>query len=1507
HDLSGLTEARQREAMVAAATEARAALDLRAGRLIAAVLFTRGVAGPPQLLLTIHHLAVDGVSWRILLDDLRTAYEQARAGAAITLPAAGTSAATWVRALSDHVQSGALDADLDYWTRCSQDARIELPVDRHGAHTSGSTQSVTVRLDRVHTDALLRQVPEVYRTQINDVLLSALGRVLSGWSTSERVLIALEGHGREEIAAGRAGDPAAAEIDLSRTVGWFTTQFPLALTVPAGASWRTVLTSVKEQLRAVPHRGLSYGALRYLSPGDSALSADPPPQISFNYHGQWDPAGHEGAAHWTPARDTPGLGSDLAPEVLRPHLVDVTGVVSAGELALSWHYSDQVHERATIEALAERMVGALRGIIEHCASPGAGGRTPSDFPLARLNQAGVDRLAGDGRSVEDIYPLTPLQAGILFHSLVDTASGAYLDQVRLLLDGVSDARALGLACQRVADRTPALRSAVAWHGVEQPLQVVHRRCSVPTTYHDWRDLPPQRREEELARVAEADRAAGMDLTTAPLLRLTIATITDDQVLLIWTAHHVVLDGWSLAAIFTEVQEQYAAIVGNRPAELITRRPFQDYLGWLAAQDERQAHEHWRGVLAGFTAPTTLPYDRQPREAHRAESAETVRVELSAAESARLARVAQRGGLTSNTIVQGAWAVLLSRYSRESDVLFGTTVSGRPAELPDVESMVGMFINTVPTRVRVDRDATVLDWLRELQAGQAQSRTFDFVALAQLRALSDLPAGVSLFDSMIVFENYPFETPADDDPGPRIREVQARDTTSFPLSLRAYLAGRLGIELGYDPRLFDETTITAMAARLRMLLTGIASDPDQPVAGLPWMSEGERHQVLVGWNDTTIEVPGGSLVPLFQEQARRTPDAPAVRCGAVQLSYAELDERSTQLARVLTGRGAGAERFVALMLPRSAEMIVAILAVWKAGAAYLPIDPAYPAERIAFMLSDTRPVLVVTTTEVERLLPAAGLPVLRLDDLPADDAADGGLIADGAGGELPDLARAGAHAAYVIYTSGSTGRPKGVVIDAHSVVDLAMWASAELGPAALSHVLAATSLNFDVSVFEIVSPLVAGGCVHVIPDLLALPAGETVSLMCAVPSALSQVVAQGNITQGSVTMSADTVALAGEALTARAARDIAAAMSCRRIANIYGPTEATVYAAAWYSDAHDLGDQAPPIGRPISNTQTYGLDVTLRPVPPGVPGELYLAGRGLARGYHDRPGLTAQRFIANPFGARGSRMYRTGDIVRWSTTGELEYLGRADHQVKIRGFRVELGEIETVLTEHPGVSETVVIARKEDGTHRLVAYVVPAPGHAPAPSELRAFLGARLPDYLVPAGFVPLEAMPLNANGKLDRRALPAPDWDTAATAEYQAPRTDAERRVAGIWAEVLRVERVGAEDNFFDLGGDSILSIRIASRLRAEFGVDFSPRAVFTHATVAELAAVIPTSSVLAVSPIPAVPRDGDLVLSFAQQRLWFLHEFDPESTEYATRIGLRLRGVLDIGALRAAFTGLVA
>ncbi|WP_221351969.1 non-ribosomal peptide synthetase [Streptomyces beigongshangae] len=1503
HDLRGLGAAEAAAAEARVTAEAHASFRLASGPPLTARLFTgtgtaggtgtgtgTGTAGGTgaRLLLVVHHLVVDGVSWRVLLEDLDTAYGQALAGETVRLPERTTSVQEWARRLRAHTAAGGFAAQREHWETVARHCAAPLPVDGDGPNTMADVDAVTVRLDRRRTDDLLRRVPGAYRTRVDDVLLTALGRVLAGWTGRRTVTLGLEGHGRE--------DQLFDDVDLSRTVGWFTTLFPVALDLPDG-DWGTALKSVKEQLRAVPGRGLGHGALRHLA-ADGGLADAPMPGVSFNYLGRFDWSAGGGAL----VRSVPGgLDGAEAPGSVRPHLLDVVARVEDGELEITWHHSRHLHRAETVTGLADAMLRALEEIVAHCADPAAGGRTPSDFPLVRIDQAVVDRVVGDGRAVEDLYPLTPMQAGMLFHSLLDPDSRTYVNQVQLVLSGVTDPRALAEAWQRTVDANAMLRARPVWRETAEPLQAVLRRAAVPVTRHDWSGRPEEWCGSELARLVDEDRRAGLDLETAPLMRLTLIRLSPERVRMLWTFHHLLLDGWSAAQVFDEVCERYAALTAGRPPNVPDRAPFGDYLAWLGRQDTGRAEAYWREALAGFPAATELPRDRRPAEAHRTSSSGSVRVTLDAEVSARLRETAQTAGLTVNTVLQGAWALLLSRYGGGDDVVFGTTVSGRPADLPGVTSMVGLFINTLPTRARIDGRRRLADWLDELQAAQSESRRHDFVSLAQLQTWSEVPGGTSLFDSIVVFENYPFDADALARHGLAMEQERDVEPTNYPLSVVVAPGDTLTVTLDYDPAAFDAATVEGIGASLRTLLTAMATDPDRALADLPLMPEEEGRRLLDRFGGPVTEAPRRTLPEAFRDQVARTPDAPAVLGdgpAAEQLTYRQLDERANRLARLLVEAGAGPERFVALALPRTPDLIVAMLAVLKSGAAYLPVDPGHPAERIAFLFDDVRPEAVVTCAETNGRLPRGPFTRIALDD-PACAA----RLAALPGGDVTDAERRGRllpdHPAYVIHTSGSTGRPKGVVVAQASVLALTDWAAAGFGGRGLEHVVASTSLNFDVSVFEIFSPLLAGGRVEIVRDLLALAERTEpwrAGLLSAVPSALGQLLAEDT-----VRVDADTVVLAGEALPVRTVREVRTAVPGARVMNIYGPTEATVYATAFTCDPADP-DRVPPIGRPVGGARAHVLDDRLRPVPAGVPGELYLAGTGVARGYLGRPGLTASRFPADPFGPPGSRMYRTGDLVRWTADGDLVYLGRSDDQVKVRGFRIELGEVEAALTRHPRVSAAAARVVEHDGHKRLVGYAVPDGTESPDPAGLRDFLARSLPDHLVPALVVPLERLPLGATGKLDRRALPDPVWSASREAGDRPPRTAAERTLAAIWSEVLGVPDVGAQDNYFALGGDSVLGIRIVSAARRA-GLALTPRHLFRHQTVAELAAA---------AEAPAAPRaaaeqgpvTGEVPLTPVQH--WLFDTLAGDPAQLTQTVSFQLAADTDERLLRAALAAVL-
>ncbi|HEY0475424.1 MAG TPA: amino acid adenylation domain-containing protein, partial [Kribbella sp.] len=801
--------------------------------------------------------------------------------------------------------------------------------------------------------------------------------------------------------------------------------------------------------------------------------------------------------------------------------------------------------------------------------------------------------------------------------------------VQLRLSGVTDPQALGLAWQQVVDRTSVLRSRIAWEGVPEPLQVVQREATVPVSYLDWSDLPESAQQAELVMLLDAGRLEGLDLTTAPLLRVAIAALSPTEVHLVWTLHHVLLDGWSAAQIFDEVCEHYAAIVDGRRPELVPRRPFRDYLRWLDEQDQPAAEAFWRDALSGFGTPTPLPYDRTPVEAHRTESSASVRVALSEERSTRLREVAQGNGLTVNTVVQGAWALLLSRYCGEADVVFGTTVAGRPADLPGVESMVGMFINTVPTRVRVPHRQDLASWLGQLQVEQSEARRFDYVSLAQLQTASEVPGGVNLFDSIVVFENYPINDETVAAHGLQLTDSGTSEPTNYPLTVVVLPDRQLSVTLDYDPTLFDAATVERMAGQLEFLLDGIGDDVHRAVSDLPILTEAETHRLLVEWNgadraDVSVTVPR-----LFEAQVRRTPDAVAVNCEGVSLSYAELNARANRSAHRLIEQGAGPDRYVVLMLPRSLELVVAILAVLKTGAAYVPVDPEYPAERIRAVLEDVRPVVVLDDPGIVGA--AEGYP----DTDPTD--------ADRRQALAPE------DAAYVIYTSGSTGTPKGVVIPHSNVVRLftatRRWFEFdERDVWTLFH-----SYAFDFSVWEIWGPLLHGGRLVVVPyavsrspeEFLRLLAAEQVTVLNQTPSAFYQLMrADQDQPWPGEALGLRYVIFGGEALDLWRLADWYERHedTAPVLVNMYGITETTVHVSYLALDqttaARASAEQGTgsTIGGAIPDLRVYVLDDALQPVPIGARGELYVAGAGLARGYLGRPGLTAERFLACPYGS-----------------------------------------------------------------------------------------------------------------------------------------------------------------------------------------------------------------------------------------------------------------------------------
>jgi amino acid adenylation domain-containing protein len=1042
-----------------------------------------------------------------------------------------------------------------------------------------------------------------------------------------------------------------------------------------------------------------------------------------------------------------------------------------------------------------------------------------------------------------------MQEGMLFHSLYAPESGVGVEQVVGALAAPLDPVAFAHAWQRTVGRHPALRTAFRWHGLERPVQDVHSHVACPVHLLHALDWPAARWDAWL----RSQRRRGFDLARPPLMRLALVRRGPLDQRLVWTYHHALLDSHAAARV---LREALGRCTGAPPPSAVAS-PSPAPPG---PPDLRAARAFWRRALAGVDRPTPLVVDRPspgPGAGAGTAGADTAGADIATLDLAFTpeetqdlrARLAAHD-LTLATLVQAAWALLLARYSRARDVVFGVSASTREAATRDA---VGLFINTLPLRVPVPPEAPVLPWLRDVAARWAQVRAHRHTPLANIQAWLDRGAR---FESLLVLEPRAFDADLGE-----WGTFELRGRTSYPLVATATLAPRLRLDVQYQRARFDSAAVHRLVGHLRTLLQGLAEglgpapEAARRLHAVPLLTEDERSTLLHGWNATATEVgtSGACIHRRFEAQAARTPDAVAVVAGEARLTYRQLNARANRVAHRLRRWGVGPETPVALCVDRSAAMVVGLLAVLKAGGAYVPIDPAYPPARRAFMIDDAGASVLLTRRELRDTLelPDPAPRVLCLDaaaDVAAEPATN------------PEGGAAGDNRAYVIYTSGSTGRPKGVAIRHEAVINLVATTQPTFafGPDDVWTVF--HSYAFDFSVWEIWTPLLTGGRLVVVPlELTRSPAAfydllrrERVTVLNQTPSAVRGLLPLHAADAG---LALRLLVCGGEALPPALARELLGWGV--PLWNFYGPTEATVWAtcypvtAAAFDAAQDAEVEAVPIGRPLPNVRVYVLDAYLNPVPVGVPGELHIGGAGLARGYHRRPGLTAARFVPDPFGGEpGARLYKTGDLARYRPDGSVAYLGRMDDQVKLRGFRVELGEIEATLDAHPAVAQAVVVAREA----RLVAYWIAADAAAPPTVEvLRRHLAARLPAYMVPAAFVRLDAMPLTPNGKLDRRALPAPDAARPELgAAYVSPRTPIERALCEIWQQVLGVDRVGVRDNFFALGGDSIRSLRIVAQAQAA-GWALSPREVFERPTVAELAAVARPAE--AAVPAPAAAR----------------------------------------------------
>jgi len=1099
------------------------------------------------------------------------------------------------------------------------------------------------------------------------------------------------------------------------------------------------------------------------------------------------------------------------------------------------------------------------------------------------------------------YPLSPMQQGILINTLREPNSGVDIEQISIHTQENLDIPNLVRAWEIVVTRHEILRTSFDWEGTDDPVQHVHETVNLPFETHDWTAHGTDVQEEKLGSFLQTDRLLSFDLSKTPLQRITLIKLGSREYKLIWTFHHILMDGRSFPIILNEVYSIYDAICRDQELKLGEPVPYQEYIDWLSNQVLSGAQAYWQGVLKGYTAPTQLGIDR----IHQRNTEEPVirgrkKLALSTRMTSELRTLADQNQLTINTILQGAWGLLLSSYSGSEEVVFGTVKTHRNSDVigGKLRTMVGLLINTLPIRVKISPDISVTAWLQELRSQWISLRNFEHTPLALIQKWSDIPPGSSLFESVIGFERCGLTSASE-----KLRSgwencsIELYENPSFPLTLSGYIDQTMVLDISYNHGRFDDQAIIRLLGHLKVVLGGFIADPGSSIAKVSLLSDAEKNKILIEWNDTRREGPHKKCIhELFESQVELNPEKLAVVYNDEKITYGELNRRSNQLANYLKNIGVGPEVVVGFCLVRSIDLVISILGIMKAGGAYFPLDPAYPDDRLAYLLSDSKISILIINQAIQKKLPGDGVKII---DLESD-----WVVISQHSTENPVHEVSLNNLAYVIYTSGSTGLPKGTLINHIGLSNVAFSQQTILDIASDDRILQFFSVSFDAATFEIVMALGTGATIcsgdkeSLLPglDLQAFIMDNGITAAVLPPSTL-------RVLPEDEYPSLRIIAVAGDVCPPELAELWA---SGRQFFNLYGPTECTIWSTfASYDDEN----KRLPIGKPIPNVKVFVLDEYLRPVPVGINGELYISGINIGRGYLRRPGLTAERFIPNPFGV-GDRLYKTGDIVKWTSDGSLEFIGRFDNQVKIRGYRIELGEIETTLSEHRALRGAIVLSREViPGENHLVSYVVPKKGSDISPTKIRQFLLEKLPEYMVPNYGVVLDAFPLTPNGKIDRKILPIPSYTFSNNGSFvEYPHSPVEEKLVDIWKQVLDLEGLSIHDNFFVLGGHSLIATSLIGRIRDVFKKDVQVQSLFDYPTVAELAKLL-----ISIDPNPIeLPEQSPLKpmksfpLSFAQERMWFIDHLEDGNQSFNPPSAFRFLGPLDIDVLKRSIQAVV-
>jgi len=1428
-----------------------------------------------RLALVLHHLVVDGVSWRILLEDLSGLYASFKYGSKADLPLKTDSYLRWSSALNDFAGSRTLQKERAYWETVTETLIASLPVDNANKDNESRLEKLnSFVLDKTITDKLQTKVHQVYKTDINDVLLTALGLSIQDVFGVQKTLIKMEGHGREDIIEG---------VDIGRTVGWFTSIYPFVLDVSDTNGHEIV--HVKESLRQIPNKGVGYGILNYL---DQPFENQLKPEIQFNYLGDFGAAiGSEKDKNFFEfSEGTVGslIDSKNADDSI---LLDISGIIISGELNMSVGYSGTVFSEQTIGKFIQSYQHHLEQLITTLAEKKEKQLTPSDLTFKKLSYQELLAINADN-NLEDVYELSPLQQGLYYHWQVDRSSPMYFQQFAYTLNAENlDIKLVEQAFNQLISRYSILRTFFTNNYGGTPLQIVNKVVTPDFSFEKTENNKALSVEEQLEEIKKKDRSNGFDFEKPSLMRLKVVEIAKDKYTFIWSHHHILMDGWCISILISDFTTILKALLTNQVASLAEPIQYSSYIDWLSQVDKEVSLEYWNTYLDGLKSVTAVPFKENKEQTAKFEIKEQV-LDIRGEVYDKVVQFCKETDVTLNVFTQGVWGYLLSRYNNTNDAVFGSVVSGRPGDLLGFEDMIGLFINTIPVRLQYTNEDTPKSLFRKLQAEAIESIDHHHVNLAEVQSQSEF--GMDLINSLMVFENYFVHAideiiQSDDNDSQKItvEEVSVFELTNYDFTIIIDTSSSLKLQFKYDESVYNSAAIANLATHFSNLVNSFIAEDNTLLGQIDYVTEAEKQQVLFDFNATAIEYPKDkTVVDLFEEQAAKTPDKVAVIFEDVTLTYAQLNEQTNQLAHYLQDNyKIQSDDLVGIKLDRSELMIVAIFGILKAGGAYVPIDVTYPEERIAYIASDAKLKLTLDESELEKFS-------LVQESFPKAAPKVSGLID---------------HLAYCIYTSGSTGKPKGVLNHHAGLYNRLLWMKDYLEVSDNEVYLQKTPYTFDVSVWELILPFMTGSTL-----VMAKPEGhkdavylqntiseKQVSVIHFVPSMLNAFLVEAEATK---TSSLAHVICSGEELSVLTANKCKEIVENAQLHNLYGPTEASIDVTAINLTKVDVLQEGVSIGKPVSNTSIYIVNDAFGLQPVGVPGELLISGVQVARGYLNLPELTQERFIADPF-KKGNQIYRTGDVAYWKADGSIQYLGRIDNQVKIRGNRIELGEIEKVLMEFEGINQAVVIAKNYNDEKVLVAYYLFEKNITIDKAEIRDYLQERLPAYMHPGFYVELETLPMTSSGKVNRNGLPDIEDNDLIRRQYAAPQNETEEKLVAIWSEVLRAQEIGTADDFFALGGHSLMVAQVINRIHKQLGQTLSFSAFFENPTIQGLSQRLQNNE---YQSIPKAPEHSSYPLTDSQSRLWILSQLEGGSQAYNMPAAVTLSGDLDVSKFNESF-----